>query len=181
MVANQQPIIVGKVLIVAGITFQVLSCNQQPKDDTMDETQTSVQQKIEHNKELVRKWILEGWNNNRNKEIVADIFASNWVDGNPTFPDQPKGVDGAMYYVTAYRSVFPDIQFTITHIIAQEDYVCFRFVADATHKGELMGLPATGKKVKISGIVIHRIENEKFAESWNEIDLLGVKEQLLAE
>lgn len=180
MAAYQQPITVGKVLIVAGIMLQLLSCNQQPKDDTMSDTHSNAQQKIEHNKELVRKWILDGWNNNRNQEVVADIFASNWVDGNPTFADQPKGVAGAMYYVNAYRSVFPDIQFTITHIIAQEDYVCFRFIADATHKGELMGIPATGKKVKISGIVIHRIENGKFAESWNEIDLMGVKEQLLA-
>ncbi|MCC7439656.1 MAG: ester cyclase [Armatimonadetes bacterium] len=146
----------------------------------MSDVQASPQQRIEQNKELVRKWILEGWNNNRNAEIVADIFASNWSDGNPTFPDQPTGIDGAMYYVNAYRSVFPDIHFTITHIIAQEDHVCFRFVADANHKGELMGIAATGKKVKISGIVIHRIENGKFAESWNEIDLLGVKEQLLA-
>ena len=147
----------------------------------MNNAQTSTQQNIDHNKELVRRWILEGWNRNRNKEIVADIFASDWTDGNPTFADQPKGIEGAMYYVNAYRQVFPDIQFTITHIIAQEDYVCFRFLAEATHKGELMGIPATNKRVKISGIVIHRIEDGKFAESWNEVDLLGVKAQLLAE
>lgn len=168
------PSIVGTILLL-------LSCNQQPTVDTMNNAQTSTQQNIDHNKELVRRWILEGWNRNRNKEIVADIFASDWTDGNPTFADQPKGIEGAMYYVNAYRQVFPDIQFTITHIIAQEDYVCFRFLAEATHKGELMGIPATNKRVKISGIVIHRIEDGKFAESWNEVDLLGVKAQLLAE
>ncbi|MBL7987214.1 MAG: ester cyclase [Chlorobi bacterium] len=167
-------------LIIIGVMFHLLSCNQQPKGNAMNDASANIQQRIEQNKGLVRKWILEGWNNNRNQEIVAEIFASNWADGNPAFPNQPKGIEGAMYYVNAYRSVFPDIQFTITHIIAQEDYVCFRFLAEATHRGELMGIPATGKKVNVSGIVIHRIENGKFAESWNEVDLLGVKEQLLA-
>ncbi|MBC7776955.1 MAG: ester cyclase [Phycisphaerae bacterium] len=136
------------------------------------------QSKIEANKALAKKWILEGWNQNRNREVVADVFAQNWVDGNPTFPDQPKGIEGAMYYVEVYRKVFPDIQFALTHIIAEEDIVTFRFTAEATHKGDFMGIPPTGKRVKFSGIVIHRIENGRFAESWNEIDLLGVRQQL---
>lgn len=136
---------------------------------------------IEHNKELARRWILEGWNQNRNKEIIGDIFAENWIDGNPAFPDQPKGLEGAQYFVEVYRNIFPDIQFALTHLIADENFVTFRFTAEATHRGELMGIPPTGKRVKISGIVIHRVENGKFAESWNEIDLLGVRQQLLSD
>lgn len=133
---------------------------------------------IEANKNLVKKWILEGWNQNKNKEIVSEVFALNWVDGNPTFADQPKGIEGAMYYVDVYRKIFPDIQFTLTHIIAQSDFVVFRFTATATHKGEFMGIAPTGKKINFSGMVMHRVENGLFAESWNEIDLLGIREQL---
>jgi len=135
-------------------------------------------QKIEHNKALVNKWILEGWNQNRNKEVVSDIFAVNWIDGNPTFADQPKGIEGAMYYVEVYRKIFPDIQFELTHILAEEEIVCFRFKATATQGGEFMGIPPTHKKVSFTGIVIHRIEYGKFAESWNEIDLLAIRQQL---
>lgn len=123
---------------------------------------------------------MEGWNQNRNQEVVADIFAQNWKDGNPTFPDQPAGIERAMYYVKVYRSIFPDIQFTLTHIIAEEDYVTFRFTATATHEGEFMGIAPTHKRVNLAGIVIYRIEDGKFAESWNEIDLLGIQMQLTA-
>jgi predicted ester cyclase len=130
------------------------------------------------NKQLARLWILEGWNKNRNKEVVEQVFARNWIDGNPTFPDQPQGIDGAMYYVNVYRNIFPDIQFELTHIIADENFVTFRFVAQATHQGEFMGIQPTGKLVKFSGIVIHRVENDRFAESWNEIDILSIKNQL---
>lgn len=136
--------------------------------------------KIEANKQLVRLWILDGWNNNRNREIVDQVFAQDWVDGNPTFPGQPKGIAGAMYFVEQYRNALPDIQFNITHLIADPDYVMFRFEATATHKGTLLGIAATGKRVAVSGIVIHKVENGRFAKSWNEVDLLGLKMQLVA-
>ena len=133
---------------------------------------------VETNKQLARLWILEGWNKNRNEEVIEQVFARNWKDGNPTFPDQPQGIDGALYYVNVYRNIFPDIQFELTHIIADENFVTFRFVAEATHQGEFMGIQPTGKRVNFSGIVMHRVENERFAESWNEIDLLSIKHQL---
>ena len=134
----------------------------------------------EDHKDLVRLWILEGWNKNRNEELIEKVFAQSWVDGNPAFANQPRGIEGARYFVNAYRNVFPDIQFELTHIVADERYVTFRFVAEATHGGEFLGIPPTGKRVKFSGIVIHRVENGRFAQSWNEIDLLGIKDQLEA-
>lgn len=134
--------------------------------------------KTEANKQLVRLWILEGWNNDRNREVIDQVFARDWEDGNPTFPGQPKGIAGAIYFVDQYRKVFPDIQFSITHLIADADHVTFRFEATATHKGTLMGIPATGRRVTVTGIVIHKVENGRFAKSWNEVDRLGLKMQL---
>ena len=138
----------------------------------------SIQQKIEANKALVRLWILEGWNKDRNAEVVDQVFAQDWVDGNPTFADQPNGIAGAMYFVEQYRKALPDIRFTITHLIADEDYATFRFEAEATHNGELMGIAATGRRVKVTGIVIHQVVNGRFAKSWNEVDLLGLRTQI---
>ncbi len=163
--------------IIFGLVFSGCNDNSDPSNNSdMD----SVNQKIEANKQLVRLWILDGWNNNRNKMVVEQVFAQDWVDGNPTFPDQPKGIEGAMYFVEQYRNALPDIHFNITHLIADPDFVTFRFEATATHKGTLMGIPATGKKVTVTGIVIHKVENGRFAKSWNEVDLLGLKMQLEA-
>lgn len=176
---KRQLIFFATTLIVS--CFLQTACNNSDKSKqtiTSDTHMDSVNQKIEANKQLVRLWILDGWNNNRNKEVVDQVFAQDWVDGNPTFPDQPKGIEGAMYFVEQYRNAFPDIQFNITHLIADTDYVTFRFEATATHKGFLMGIPATGKKVNVTGIVIHKVENGRFAKSWNEVDLLGLKMQL---
>lgn len=160
----------------------LIACNNAENsvktNTSIDGPMNTENQTIETNKHLVRLWILEGWNKNRNREVVDQVFAQDWVDGNPTFPDQPKGIDGAMYFVEQYRNALPDIQFSISHLIADTDYVTFRFEATATHKGTLMGVPATGKKVSVTGIVIHKVENGRFVKSWNEIDLLGLKMQL---
>ncbi len=167
--------------IAVGCLFWA-ACNNvnQPADSSLTNqtTMDSINQKIEAYRQLVRLWIEDGWNNNRNREVVEQVFAQDWVDGNPTFADQPKGIEGAMYYVEAYRKALPDIHFNITHLIADPDYVTFRFEATATHQGTLMGIAATGKKVTVTGIVIHKVENGRFVKSWNEIDLLGLKMQL---
>lgn len=86
------------------------------------------------------------WNNNRNKELVDQVFAQDWVDGNYTFPDLPKGIEGAIYIVEQYRNALPDIQFNLTNLIADTDYVTFHFEATATLKGPLIGITAIGKK-----------------------------------
>lgn len=166
-------------LTTAIALLTMIGCTNSDNSTTKNQTtMDNVNQKIETNKALVRLWIEDGWNNNRNKEVVDQVFAQDWVDGNPTFPDQPKGIEGAMYFVEQYRNALPDIHFTITHLIADADFVTFRFEATATHKGTLMGIPATNKQVKVSGIVIHKVENGRFAKSWNEVDLLGLKMQL---
>jgi predicted ester cyclase len=47
-----------------------------------------------------------------------------------------------------------------------------------THEGELLGIPRTGKKIQMSGIVIWRIKNGKIIEHWGQNDTLGLLQQL---
>lgn len=60
----------------------------------------------------------------------------------------------------------------------QRDLVVTRFTATGTHKGEFQGISPTNKKVRITGIVINRIEGNKIVERWTEIDALGILAQL---
>jgi len=53
-----------------------------------------------------------------------------------------------------------------------------RYIVRATHKGDFMNIPATGKPVKYSGIAIFRIANGKIAEQWQEADVVGLMQQL---
>ncbi|MFF2502671.1 ester cyclase [Streptomyces sp. NPDC058067] len=57
--------------------------------------------------------------------------------------------------------------------IAEGDKVVTRLTAQGVHKGDLPGIPATGKSVTMTATVIHRIENGKLAEKWSDKDLHG--------
>jgi steroid delta-isomerase-like uncharacterized protein len=63
-------------------------------------------------------------------------------------------------------------------MIAEENKVAARFTARGIHKGNFMGLPATGKSITMTGIEIFRIENGKIIELWGEVNLLGLMQQL---
>jgi predicted ester cyclase len=56
--------------------------------------------------------------------------------------------------------------------------VVTRFTIDGTHKGELMGVSAAGRKFKVSGMSIIRFEQGKAVEEWIEEDGLGLMRQL---
>ena len=77
-----------------------------------------------------------------------------------------------------FRGAFPDIHFHLEHEIAEGDLVTTRFTGHGTHQGELMGIPATGKEVTFSGIVILRFSNGKIVERWEEFDMMGMMMQL---
>jgi predicted ester cyclase len=62
--------------------------------------------------------------------------------------------------------------------IQENERVVTRFTIDGTHKGELMGIPATGKNFKVSGISIILFEQGKAVEEWIEEDGLGLMRQL---
>lgn len=79
-----------------------------------------------------------------------------------------------MMFVTA----FPDMQITEEDVVAEGDKIVARFTFQGTHKGELQGIPPTGKQVTVSGMVIDHIAHGKVVEHWIEFDQLGLMQQL---
>ena len=53
-----------------------------------------------------------------------------------------------------------------------------RYTLGGTHQGEFFGIPASGRRVEISGINIDRVEGGKVVEEWASYDLLGAMRQL---
>jgi predicted ester cyclase len=76
------------------------------------------------------------------------------------------------------RRAFPDYAGTNVDQIAEGDRVANRFVFLGTHLGEFMGVAPTGKRVEFVGNSIDRVVEGRIVESWVEVDLLGVLQQL---
>jgi steroid delta-isomerase-like uncharacterized protein len=130
----------------------------------------------EENKAIVRRSFEEVWN--QGKLVAADeIYDASFV-AHGLGVELPPGPEGFKQFVSVYRSAFPDLHFTIEDQFAEGDRVVVRWTARGTHKGELMGIPATGKPVVVTGIDIYHIHSGKAVESWANWDALGMMQQL---
>jgi steroid delta-isomerase-like uncharacterized protein len=81
-------------------------------------------------------------------------------------------------YIAASLKAFPDFKLTFEDEIAAGDKVAARWTVTGTQKGELSGIPATGKQVTESGMTFYRLANAKIAEFWFLADNLGMMQQL---
>jgi steroid delta-isomerase-like uncharacterized protein len=127
------------------------------------------------NKEIVRRLGVEPWEGNLG--VIDELVASNYVGHDPAQPDI-QGPEGIKEFITGYLAGFPDGRITIDGQFAEGDMVATRWTGRGTHKGELMGIPPTGKQVTISGITISHVKNGKVVEEWSNWDTLGMLQQL---
>ncbi len=125
----------------------------------------------EENKRIVREFIEAAFNKHQpdkaGEYMTPDI---KWhggtlgtVEGRANFV----GLIGAI--VTA----LPDLRNVELDIIAERDIVSVRAVVDGTHRGDLLGIPASGKHVQWDAIDNYRVLNGKIAEEWAADDLLA--------
>lgn len=130
---------------------------------------------IESNKAVVRKWIEQGWNKH-NINVIDEIYAPDFAQhgGGPDL----KSANDLKAFVTDYLKALPDLTFTIEDLVAEGDRVVWRFLATATHQGTLMGIPATGRRAAVNGIVVFRVENDRIAEAWLNLDVLSMLQQI---
>ena len=77
-----------------------------------------------------------------------------------------------------FFNALPDLTATMEDLVISGDRVVGRFVYRGTHAAELMGIPATGRRVEMRSIDIWRVENGMFAEHWDELNTLQVLAQI---
>lgn len=126
---------------------------------------------LENNKLLVRK-IVEEMFNRGNLDVAAEIFADDFVDrGHQQVADKKDGPQGFAEFVKSVRAALPDLNATIQHMVAEEDFVAMWNTATATHRGELFGMPPSGKRIQMRDFHFFRFASGKIVEHWNSVTL----------
>ena len=133
---------------------------------------------FEQNKAIVRRLYEEVWNLG-DLDVVEDIVSADFVDHRSGRPDD-LGPEAVRESVVALCEAFPDGRFTIEDIVVEGDRVAVRFTGRATHRGEFRGVQPTGRQVTVTGIGIYRIYGGQIVERWENIDQLGLWQQLVA-
>jgi steroid delta-isomerase-like uncharacterized protein len=108
-----------------------------------------------------------------------EILAPDYQDHDTQNPNAgSRGPDASKATAEMYLAAFSDSKFEIEEQFADGDYVITRWTATGTHDGELMGMPATGKHVTVTGITIDRFKDGQVVEGWTNWDTLGMMQQL---
>jgi len=111
-------------------------------------------QKNEANRTDVGRRSLEQRQYRRAEAYLFTTYA--WAELSPVFGT---GSEGLLNFVRGFRAGFPDLHFAIEDVVTNDDKVVWRCIGTGTHRGEFMGMPATGKSFQGSGHHISRFEN----------------------
>lgn len=132
----------------------------------------------ETNKNLVRRLVDEGQVQGK-LDVVDELLAEDFVDHTP-LPGVPGTREGVKMVFAYLRAAFPDLGVRIDEQIAQDEKVMTRKTFSGTHRGEFMGIPATGRPVAFEVIDILTVRDGKLSEHRVVIDRLSIREQLTA-
>ncbi len=128
------------------------------------------------NKEVIGAFIEEVINQRR-LERANDLVKEDFIELDP-LPGQQQGREGLKAVLHQMQTAFPDMRWVVDEMVAEGDKVVSRFHWTGTHKDNFLGIPATGRSVKVNGVVIDRLESGKMADSRILMNSMGMMQQL---
>jgi predicted ester cyclase len=132
----------------------------------------------EANKELIRRYFaaIDVAGRTGNADVLDEFLAADFVEHNP-FPGVEPTREGWKQVFTGFVHGAPGYH-VVEDLVAEGDKVVGRIVGYGRHEGDLFGIPATGRDIRVSGIAIWRIRDGKIVEHWHETDQAGLLQQV---
>jgi len=113
--------------------------------------------------------------NTHDADLVDAFVATDYRNHNAFVDD---GREANRQFWSAFFTALPDLTATMEDLIVSGDRVVGRFVYRGTHRGEFMGIPASGRPVEMRSIDIWRVADGLFVEHWDELNTLEFFQQL---
>jgi len=133
---------------------------------------------VQENKTIVQRFLNEAWNN-RDLTVLDEVMAEDHVAHDPNAPG------GALHGCEAIREILqhgfagmPDARIEIEDVIGEGDRVLVRYTVYGTHLGDLFGVPASGRQVKVATFHVCRFAGARIVEQWALKDMLGLLQQI---
>ena len=126
------------------------------------------------NLETFRRVIELGFNEGKLSEldkIVSTEFVEHQFLGE-------SGSRGLKSLIGQLRMAFPDLRMTIEDSAVSGDKVWLRLRCQGTHKGPLMGIAPTDRKIDTTALEVGRFEKGKLVEHWGVPDRFAAMSQL---
>src|SRR5438874_3554568 len=129
------------------------------------------QSTTEENKRIVRAFIETAFNEHQAAQAAEYLTTDmKWHGGTLGTVEGRENFAGL---ISAIVSALPDLRNVEQEIIAERDIVAVRAVVEGTHKGDLLGIPASGRHVRWDAVDVYRVADGKIAEEWAADDFLA--------
>lgn len=110
-------------------------------------------------------------------DVIDELLSPDFLEHTPP-PGCTPDREGARQWVTMLRRAFPDLDIRPEEILVESDRIAARVAGIGTHAEEFMGVPATGKQVRIWGFDMFTLKEGRIAEHWSLIDQGSLMAQL---
>ncbi len=121
--------------------------------------------------------LTELWNTGK-PELAAQVYSERAQRTDPNQPQPARGPQEIAKYVAQVRSAFSDFTLTINQRIGEADQVFTEWTCTGTHNGEFLGVPATGRRIEVTGVTVDRIRDNQIVEERVYFDRLALLQQL---
>ncbi len=129
----------------------------------------------QEHEQIVRRWF-DAWNT-QDVETAISLLSTDFVRHDANLPEVVGPPAQREFLLGVFRA-FPDIRIEAQQFIAQGDNVAVRLMVRGTHRGEFLGVPATGHGIAIQSVDVFRQADGKIAEQWVLMDALGLMQQI---
>jgi C-1 hydroxylase len=120
------------------------------------------------------KTFVEAWNR-RDMQTMQRCWSPDLVHHGRAGTMRRDQIESVM---SGFMRAFPDLTFLVEQLVAEGDFVAARMTVTATHRHDLAGIPATGRRIEVSVMGQVRISGGRIAEHWNVMDELHLMQQL---
>ncbi|HJX82824.1 MAG TPA: ester cyclase [Candidatus Angelobacter sp.] len=130
------------------------------------------------NKAIIHRWFEEVWNQGREETIDELLTPDATIFGLGESDTVVHGPAEFKPFSRNLRSAFPDLHIRIEDTIAEGSRVVVRVVLEGTHNGNGIGIPPTGRRVQVGGLVVVEVADGKLIAGWNIWDQQGLLRQI---
>jgi steroid delta-isomerase-like uncharacterized protein len=129
-------------------------------------------------KAAVQEFYDRGWNRG-DLSVIDELFSPEYEDHDAAVQTGIGGYGGARKFIETFRAAISDLHVEIEAQYAEGSTVTTRWRATGTHEGTLMGVPATQRRIEVTGISIDAFDEQgRFAEGWGNWDGIALLRQI---
>lgn len=125
---------------------------------------------------LIERFYADLWNQ-FDKSLIPVLLAEN-LEFRGSLGQSMRGHGEFAEYVDFVRAAFPDFTNTVEEVVSEGDRSFARLTYRGTHRGELFGIPTTGRRVMYAGAARFWFRAGRIAAVWVLGDIYGLLLQL---